>query len=258
MAADDAATTLDAVLGGRLSLRQPRRGHRFGHDAILLAAATDARSGQHAVELGAGVGAAGFALAKRIDGLTVTLVEIDPALAQLAAENAVGNRLADRVNVATLDVAGPDQCWTDAGIVPANAACVLMNPPFNDAARQNVSPDERRRLAHAASSETLTQWIGRAEWLLAPSGTLTMIWRADGLGDVLAALRAEFGGVAVLPIYPRPNASAIRILVRASKGSGAPFALLPGLTLNDADGKPSAAADAILRHGESLGDFTNQ
>ena len=69
MAADDAATTLDAVLGGRLSLRQPRRGHRFGHDAILLAAATDARSGQHAVELGAGVGAAGLALAKRIDGL---------------------------------------------------------------------------------------------------------------------------------------------------------------------------------------------
>ena len=64
MAADDAATTLDAVLGGRLSLRQPRRGHRFGHDAILLAAATDARSGQHAVELGAGVGAAGLALAK--------------------------------------------------------------------------------------------------------------------------------------------------------------------------------------------------
>ena len=36
-------TTEDAVLGGRLILRQPRRGHRVGHDAILLAAATDAR-----------------------------------------------------------------------------------------------------------------------------------------------------------------------------------------------------------------------
>ena len=35
----DADTTEDAVLGGRLILRQPRRGHRFGHDAILLAAA---------------------------------------------------------------------------------------------------------------------------------------------------------------------------------------------------------------------------
>ena len=77
--------TEDAVLGGRLILRQPKRGHRVGHDAILLAAAVDAHGGEHAVELGAGVGAAGLALAKRIDGLTVTLVEIDAALAALAA-----------------------------------------------------------------------------------------------------------------------------------------------------------------------------
>ena len=32
-------TTDDAVLGGRLRLLQPKRGHRVGHDAILLAAA---------------------------------------------------------------------------------------------------------------------------------------------------------------------------------------------------------------------------
>src|SRR5580698_1936593 len=78
----------DAILGGRLILRQPRRGHRFGHDAILLAAAVSARAGEHAVELGAGVGAAGLALAHRIGGLSVTLVEIDRALVALAAANA--------------------------------------------------------------------------------------------------------------------------------------------------------------------------
>ena len=81
-------TTLDAVLGGRLHLRQPKRGHRVGHDAILLAAATAARAGEHAVDLGAGVGGAGLALARRVDGLQVTLVEIDEALAALAVENA--------------------------------------------------------------------------------------------------------------------------------------------------------------------------
>ena len=69
-------TTEDAVLGGRLRLRQPVRGHRVGHDAILLAAATGARGGEHAVDLGAGVGAAGLALAARVTGLKVTLVEV--------------------------------------------------------------------------------------------------------------------------------------------------------------------------------------
>ena len=42
----EAETTEDAALGGRLILRQPRRGHLFGHDAILLAAAADACPGE--------------------------------------------------------------------------------------------------------------------------------------------------------------------------------------------------------------------
>ena len=87
--------TEDAVLGGRLRLRQPKRGHRVGHDAILLAAACPARAGDKAVDLGAGVGAAGLALAARVAGTSVTLVEIDPKLAALAAENARLNRSGD-------------------------------------------------------------------------------------------------------------------------------------------------------------------
>ena len=37
--------TEDAFLGGRLRLRQPLKGHRAGHDAILLAAATGVLAG---------------------------------------------------------------------------------------------------------------------------------------------------------------------------------------------------------------------
>jgi len=244
--------TDDAVLGGRLVLRQPRKGHRVGHDAILLAAASDAADGGHAVELGAGAGAAGLALAQRVVGLAVTLVEIDPLLAALAEHNAKRNGLADRARVVALDVAAPDDEFARQGVRGESATCVLMNPPFNDAARQNVSPDPQRRLAHAASGDTLVQWVGRATWLLAPSGVLTLIWRADGLGGVLAALSPDFGGITAMPIYPRPDAAAIRVLVRAVKGSRVPLALAPGLTLNDANARPTAKAEAILRGGETL------
>ena len=44
---------------------------------------------------------------------------------------------------------------------------MLMNPPFNDPARQNVSPDAARRLAHVARADTLAAWIERAAALLA-------------------------------------------------------------------------------------------
>src|SRR5205814_6516702 len=73
-------TTDDAVLGGRLRLKQKKKGHRIGHDAILLEAETDAQRGDRVVEFGAGVGAAGLALAVRCPGVAVTLLEIDPEL----------------------------------------------------------------------------------------------------------------------------------------------------------------------------------
>src|SRR5689334_17437587 len=83
--------TEDGFLGGRLRLRQPGSGHRAGHDAMLLAAATAARPGDRVVDLGAGVGAAGFAVALRVQDINLILVEIDAGLADLARGNAVLN-----------------------------------------------------------------------------------------------------------------------------------------------------------------------
>ena len=240
----------DAILGGRLVLRQPLRGHRVGHDAILLAAATSAQSGDHAIDLGSGVGGAGLALARRIEGLHVTLVDIDPVLAVLAVGNAQRNGLSDRVRALHLDVESSVADFTAAGLAPESAACVLMNPPFNIV--QQPSPDHARRLAHAATEGTLERWLLTAVRLLRADGVVTLIWRADGLAEVLAALDKDFGAVTVLPLHPKPGVAAIRVLVRATKGSRAPLALLPGFLLADADGKPSAAAEAVLRKGEAL------
>jgi len=177
----DETASEDAVLGGRLVLRQPLRGHRVGHDAILLAAATSAKSGDHAVDLGSGVGGAGLALARRIEGLNVTLVDIDPALTELAAGNAQRNGLSDRVRAVRLDVESSAADFIAAGLAPGSVACVLMNPPFNVA--QPPSPDHARRLAHAATEATLERWRRTAARLLHADGVVTLIWRADGLAD---------------------------------------------------------------------------
>ena len=244
--------TEDAVLDGRLRLAQPRRGHRVGHDAILLAAACPARTGERVVDLGAGVGAAGLALAARVDGVAVTLVEIDSALAALAIRNAEHNGLAARVRVAVLDVAAPTRAFTAAGLAPESVTRVLMNPPYNDPARHRSSPDRERRLAHSAPAAALAAWVKSAARLLRPRGTLSMIWRADGLGDVLRALAPAFGDIIVLPVHATVGEPAIRILVRAAKASGAPLTLLPGLVLSDGSGRPTAEAQSVLRVGAAL------
>ena len=241
----------DAILGGLLRVRQPLRGHRIGHDAILLAAATAGRAGERAVELGSGVGAAGLALAARVLGLHVSLVEIDRALCALASDNARLNRLDDRVRVLDADAENA-QTLAAAGLAAQSIDRVLMNPPFLDARRHNVSPDPRRRSAHTGSPGLLVRWVAAAAWLLKPRGVLTLIWRADENDEVLETLQPEFGDIAVLPVVPRIGKPAIRILIRAEKGGSGGQANYPAFILNDEHGQPTAAAEAVLRSAKKL------
>ncbi len=239
-----AAVSEDAFLGGRLLLCQPRSGHRAGHDAMLLAAATAARPGDRVADLGAGVGAAGLALARRVEGIALTLVEIDSGLAGLARRNAAANAIA--ADVAVLDVTAGAAAFAAAGLGPDSVDTVLTNPPFNDGARHRASPDPARATAHLAGPATLEAWVHAARRIVRSGGGLTMIWRADGLAEVLAALSRGFGSLAVQPVHGDASKPAIRILVRAVKGGRAPLQVLPGVTLNGAGGMPGPDVAAVL------------
>lgn len=236
--------TEDAFLGGRLRLRQPKSGHRAGHDAMLLAASTPARLGDRVADFGAGVGAAGLAVAKRVNGIKPILVEIDEDLAALAGANAVGNTIAAEAIV--LDVSSGAEAFAAVGLLPDSVDIVLMNPPFNDASRHRASPDKAREIAHVATADTLDGWVHAARRILKSGGNLVLIWRADGIAEVLAALGRGFGSLMILPVHADASSPAIRVLVRATKGGRAPTRLFTALMLSDEAGRPSLQAQAIL------------
>src|ERR1700761_1318244 len=173
--------TDDAFLGGRLFLRQLKSGHRAGHDAILLAAATSAQPGDRIIDFGAGVGTAGLALATRVAGMSLVLVEIDAGLSDLARHNARANGIA--AEIVALDLNSDAGAFSAAGLTPDSADAVMMNPPFNDPARHRASSDKARELAHVASSGLLERWIHAARRTLKSGGVLNLIWRADGLSE---------------------------------------------------------------------------
>jgi len=236
--------TEDAFLGGQLRLRQPKSGHRAGHDAMLLAASTPARSGDRVVDFGAGIGAAGLAVARRVAGIELVLVEIDAGLAALARGNAASNAIA--ADVVVLDVAAAADSFAACGLSPDSVDVVLMNPPFNDPARHRVSPDQARVSAHVATAATLESWVHAGRRILRSGGVLSLIWRADGLADVLAALGRGFGSLAIQPVHADVNSPAIRVLIRAIKGGKAPAQIFASLMLNDESGVPNKQVHDIL------------
>ena len=105
------------------------------------------------------------------------------------------------------------------GLAPDSVDVVLMNPPFNDASRHRASPDRAREVAHVAAAETLEGWIHAARRILKSGGNLVMIWRADGIAELLAALGRGFGSLMILPVHADP-ASPERLTRRPKSVSG--------------------------------------
>ena len=211
---------------------------------MLLAAATSARSGDRVVDFGAGIGAAGLAVARRVAGIELVLVEIDEALAELARGNAASNAIP--ADVIVLDVTSAADAFAASGLPPDSVDAVLMNPPFNDPVRHRASPDKARETAHVATAATLETWIHAARRILKSGGVLTLIWRADGLAEVLAALDRGFGNLAILPVHGDAKKPAIRVLVRAVKGGKAPTQMHAALVLNNESTMPNKQVQDIL------------
>jgi len=245
-----AATTLDLFLDGRLVVEQPARGrHRAGLDAVLLAALVPAAATGRLVDLGAGVGTAGLAVAARVPGVRVTLAERDGAAATLARANAARpeNAVEGRVEVVEVDVLRRGAA-RDAVLPRESFDHVIVNPPFFAPSDVRASPHRARADAHVFAEGTLDDWLRVAASVLVPKGRLHLIFRGDGLAEILAACAGRFGDVAVRPVHPRADAPANRLLASAVKGSRARPSVLPGLVLHPPGSdlyRPEA--DAILR-----------
>lgn len=241
--------TVDGFLDHRVTLVQPRGGHRAGLDAALLQALVPAEAEGLAVDLGTGVGTIAFCVAARAAGLLVTGVERDASLvecarAALALRQNAG--FAGRVRIVEADVRALSELER-AGLQAGSADWVLMNPPYDAEGRVCASPDERRREARVAGPDALSAWVDSAAALLKRGGALGLIHRATALAAVLALLHPRFGHLRILPIHPAAEKPASRIVVRAQLGSRASLQLMPPLVLHDASGAWTPAADAVLR-----------
>jgi len=247
-------TTADAILDGRLTLTQPKKGYRVAIDPVLLAAAVPAKAGERVLDAGCGVGAAGLALIRRIEGVTAVGLELQSVLAELAAANAAANRLAERFAAIAGDILDPPLALH--GDPEPSFDHVMANPPYMKAGDATPPPDPVAATAVVEGRAGLRDWVVFGAAQVRDGGSLTIVHRADRLADLLAAFaHAGVGGLTVFPLWPKKPGSegdiardARRVIVQGRKGSTDAPRHHRGLVLHKADGGFTDEAETILRH----------
>lgn len=237
----------DFLLNGRVRLVQPEGGYRAAIDPVFLAAVTAAQGTDRVLDVGTGTGAAALCLAMRVPGVTVVGLERRADAAAFARRNAALNALDDRVSVVEGDLLSPP-----AALRPGSFDRVMMNPPYLRADAASVPPDAWKAAANVEGAARLPDWLRFADAMLKPRGLVTLVHRADRLDDILEALRGRFGGLVVVPLWPKAGQEAKRLLVAARKGVRSPARLTAGVALHEVDGRYTAAAERILRDAAAL------
>lgn len=245
--APDPATSEDGLLGGRIHLQQKVTGYRVAIDPVLLAAAVPAVSGNRVLDIGCGVGAAALCLAHRVPGCRVTGIERERDLVRLASDNIALNNLSGRVSAMTGDLLNPPP-----RLEPGGFDHVMANPPYLEAGAATPPPDPGRAAAHVEGAADLAAWVRFALTMVRAKGSITFIHRADRIEQLLAQIAGRAGEIVVFPLWPGMDKPAKRILVRARKEVATPTRLAPGLVLHHADGRYTAAAEAVLRGAAGL------
>ncbi|MCQ2913705.1 MAG: methyltransferase [Alphaproteobacteria bacterium] len=238
--------TIDDFLGGKVKLYQPRDdGYRATSDSVLLAAAVNTNPNQCILEVGTGSGVVSCCINARVPGVRITAVEIQEKMAEYARYNFEKNKVNGEVIVSDIR--------KNFGYTGGSFDFVYCNPPFM--IEDQICPNNVRDISRRESDCSLKEWIKYSVKYVKNNGIFVMINKADRITQIITALKSEdmplIGDIKILPIYTKAQEGAKRVIVFARKGSKTPDTILPGIILNDENGR-TKKAEEIMRMGQAL------
>lgn len=220
----------DLVRDGMRIIQRPDQ-FCFSIDSVLLAHFVRVRRRDRIVDLGTGTGVIPLLLTA-FGAEDVTGIEKNPVMADLARRNAVGNHREDRIRIVEGDYCRPEQWFRHGAFTSA-----VVNPPYREVGRGALSGKAAVASACHELTASLEDVFRAAAFLLTYGGLLTMVHRADRIGDLLALGRSfHMEAKRLRFVYSHEGEAAVRVLGEWKYGGHAGVIVEPPLIVHKKDG----------------------
>jgi len=200
---------LDDLQHNGLMLYQDTDYERFNADALWLLAFLRLGVKDRVVELGSGTGVI-CVLGADNTGAHFTGVERQARLVELSQKSAARN--GQDIRFVCADVSAAPALLGHGAFTAA-----VMNPPYFTSGEPSENP--ARSLTRHDAGSSLTAFLSAAFALLSNGGKLFVIYPADSLGELFAAISAHrFVPKRMKLVYTKADKNALRVLIEAKKG----------------------------------------
>jgi tRNA1Val (adenine37-N6)-methyltransferase len=234
--------TEDTFFNGRIKVLQHRQGYRFSIDAVLLAAFSAPGAKDRIVDLGTGCGIIALILGYRHPAVSITGIEVQPELAELAARNIEANGLKERITILRTDLRSLS--IQDIG---SPVDLVISNPPYRKGRSGRVNLHPQRAMARHEILATLQDVAVAGARLLGIGGRFAIIYPAERITDLLSHLRsAGIEPKHIQTVHAKDNDPARLVLVSGIKAGRPGAAVHEPLVIYQPDGTYTDRVQAMF------------
>lgn len=216
-----------------LKIIQNKHGFRFGIDAVLLSDfAKEIKPNSRVMDLCSGNGIIALLLSAKLKNPSITAVEIQEDVANLAKRSVSLNNLESTINIVCDDLNNLNNTFSTCSF-----DAIVCNPPYKKQASGLVNDLDTKTMARHEISCSLDDVVRIASFLLKPNCSLYMVHRPERLCDIMTALRKYNLEPKILRfVQPKVNNAPNLLLIKAVKNAKPFLKLMENLIVYDENG----------------------
>ncbi|KGM93507.1 tRNA1(Val) (adenine(37)-N6)-methyltransferase [Clostridium botulinum] len=233
--------TLDDLQLDGIHVIQKKDGFRFGIDAVLLANFANVKNGNRVVDLCSGTGIVPFIIAGKTKASSITGIEIQEDMVEMANRSAMFNKLQDKIEFICEDLTNIDIMKK----IP-KVDVVTVNPPYKLYNSGIVNPSDKMAIARHEICCNLEDVIIACRTLLKDNKRMYMVHRPDRLADIITLMRKnKIEPKRIQMVHPNTKKAPNIVLIEGQRDGGAFLKWEPPIYVYNDKGGYSDQIEAI-------------